>query len=770
MTISIYDKYAKVDSSTGAVSAPTTDGAHGLSGTQIDQMHARMEKYSGVLTGSGQQQSRILSEFDTLLPKGANWDPRRTAQSLTSQNSGARTLVTQQIPYQPEFASPDRQSYPVHRILANRYWRLFFKLDPVIGNCIELYSELPWSNFELTGDGVEGEIKQAYERMCRDTQVLAMLPYFVREYMVLGEAAIHTFFDDSRGIFSHIAMHNPDQLEVIDAPFIKMDPIIQFRPDDRLKAVMASDEPQIAEIRQHMPPELLSKLNSNQNITLSPLNCTFIPRRLHPYDTRGTSIISRLWRVLMLEDAITSASLQIARRHASPLKVAKLGNAATGFIPPPEQEKKLAELLAMAEQDPNAWLIYHYGIQFETVGTTDRAMNINREWDALERMKLVGLGVNKSFLVGETTYAAASTGLQVFLQRLKALRLMFESKWLYPKFFKPVAEINGWIKPRPNEVAHRYRIKRSSKELEQEHAYILPKIVWDKSLDPQMNTDLINAMVALEGIGVKFSKTSKMAAVGYSFEDEAKKSHREQDFEKQFMPAIPSKGGAPGGGGGSIGGGAPPPPPGAPEDEGGAPPGEVPPPGPEAPHAPSGETPMPGASPEGASKQSAEGDKDKKPKIQKDELKPTKSKFDNLKSEIWVDNNYGNWRADEVSDLVTLLKEGETEDPFWAQLGMSKLFKKSVEAEDAVLLWDVLDDYLSEHDYPDSDIAELKFILETEGVLKKRPEMTKELVNFESLIDDRMSDAEFMKAVDGIAQNIKKDGPPKDDDKFLSGI
>jgi hypothetical protein len=607
-----------------------------------------------------------------------------------------------------------------------------------------------------------------------------MLPYFVKEFLVVGEAIPHTFFDDSRGIFTYIALHNPDQLEVVDAPFIKMDPILEFIPDDRLRAILTSDQPVLQEIKKRMPPELLSKLYARQNIPLSPINATFIPRKLHPYDTRGTSILSRLWRVLMLEDAIFNATIQTARRHAAPLKVAKLGNAATGWIPPPEQERRLLELLAQAEQDPNAWLVYHYGIQFDTVGTTDRSMSIGREWDVIERIKLVALGISKSFLHGEVTYASSATGLQVFLQRLKSLRLFFEQKWLYPKFFRPIAEINGWVKPSPNEVAHRFRVKRSAQELAEQHRYIVPRIVWDKSLDPQINTALITAMQALEQMGVKFSKTSKMATVGYSFEEETKKAHRELEFEKAFLPKVPQppKPGGAGGIGGMMpmpaGGDMPPPELEMPGDEGRAPPGfdGEKPPGINAP-----------PEPQPASKNTSQhatrgvevkGDEGEHPVKDLSNNKSkhnnkSKSTIDSLKSEIWTDDKYGNWEAEEVADLLDLINTLDTDNAFWAQLGMNKDFKKAVIARDMDLVWNLIDDYLQQHDYPDNDIHELQEILEHEGVLVS-PVSINHLRRLEDALPDdagKLADDDFVAAVQ---KAIVAQGPGNTSgDNFLVG-
>lgn len=691
---------------------------HGLTAKQAAQMAERFEKFLPSLSNSVMG---VNSEsIQKLLPRGASLT--RSAQSFSTApgstgfpgNAGGKTFFTQQRPYQPEFESPDRQQYPVHRILANRYWRLFYKMDPIVGNCIDMYGDMPWSQFQLTGPGVEGSIAKTMEAMCEETDLLTTLAAMVREFFVVGEVCPHLFFDDTKGYWTHIALHNPDQLEIIDAPFIKMDPIIQFIPDDRLRTVITSNNPLLRGIREKMPPQLLAQLQAKQNIPLSPVNATFIPRKLHFYDTRGTSIFSRLWRIFMYEDAVFNASIQTARRHAGPIKVAKLGNPQTGWIPGPEHESKLLQLLAQAELDPHAWLVYHYGIEFEQVGTTDRMMSIKAEWDTIERIKLIALGISKSFLHGEVTYASAATGLQVFLSRLKAMRTFFEQKWILPKFFQTMAEINGWIRRSPAEIQHRFRIKRSQRELIEENRYIRPKIVWEKTLDPAVDANLINAMQVLESMQCKFSKTTKMATVGVSFEEESHKIAKETAFERQFLPKLPSDqqqapAGEPAPMG--MGGEPPPPPPGeeAPPGEG-APPGAPPPPPPPGDEAPS---PAPAA---------REGTPEEKPppkmQVEKiEEHKPGPSSNENLSSQIWKDDKFGNWHADEVGDLIQLFTSGETTSPIWARLKDSEAFTQATYERNADGVWDAVVELLNAESYPEQDVRELREILVYEGFL-----------------------------------------------------
>ena len=536
-----------------AQDAPPAMRDSGLSQAQIMDSRARLDAFEGRFVsrnGSVNREALLKDE----LPKGATLAPnrisggtdRRTAafggmpSGIGFNNNGSglgsnssNTFVQGQRPYQPEFDSVDRLSYPVHRILANRYWRMFHKMDPVIGTGIDILSEMWVSNFQLSGDGIEGSIKTTLESMVSETKLLGILPHFSREFLVSGECVPHTIWDDAKGHWVHISLHNPDQLEVIDAPFLHMDPIVEFVPDDRLRQIVNSSDPALQEVRNSVPGELAARIQSGQNIPLDSLNVTFIPRKLHMYDSRGTSIISRLWRILMFEDSVFTASIATARRHAAPLRVVKMGNERTGWIPGPAAEAKMADLLAKSELDPLAFLVTHYGVNFEAWGVTDRVMSISRELDAIERLKLIGLGISKALVTGEVTYSSAEKGLQVLLYRLKTFRNMVESKWLIPKYFRGVAKLNDWRKITKSESRRNYRIKRNANDV-QENDYITPTIEWETALSPRVDEDMQKAIEALAGLGINVSKTTASAVIGglnYEKEQRKIKEERELDLE-----------------------------------------------------------------------------------------------------------------------------------------------------------------------------------------------------------------------------------------------
>lgn len=1083
---------------------------HGLSPAQIARMEQRMETFLPKLAGRHGQVHDVLGD---ILPEGATLSPgagagyrdavRRTANMPAGSFGGGisgGTFETPQRPYQPEFESPDRQQYPVHRILANRYWRLFYKLDHVIGNGIDMYGELPWGNVEFTGDGVDGEIKDVMDYSWDECQMRSILPYATREFFVVGEAAPHLFWDDTKGCWTFCALHNPDQLEVIDAPFIKMDPVVEFIPDQRLQQVLNSNHAMLRQVRESMPQELLVRLMARQNIPLSPVNFTFLPRKLHPYDTRGTSIISRMWRILMYEDAIYNASIATARRHAGPLKVAKLGNPQNGWIPGPEHERKLLELLANAELDVNcfvpetpvvlgdgtecaisdlkpgdivldrngqpsevaavkreqtralvrvhiagdetvdctpnhawpvwggprtcscgcgtlihagnfaphhgtgyrgeyivpesaptslrrtklrflpdfdphqrlearelragdwlkiprsfkecrpqnvtlkqawllglyaadgnaidvykradgtvrrgfelslniaqtdladrvdstvgyaterftgdrnnlqvrarrnesselanwlssmcpggattkalhvsvlqwpldlkrafiegytagdgcvvgnkyielgsasrqlarqiklivahlgalaafstrrqgprsfgagnpfyrlhihgtlaaelggfepkrhhramswadddyvyvrvtkvehlqchpreviniavcgdhsymvngvgtfnSWLVYHYAINFELVGTTERVMSIDKHNEIIERVKLIALGISKAFLHGEVTYASAASGLTVFLQRLKALRQYFEAKWLLPKFFLQMAKINKWVKPTQAELDHRVRIRRSNRELIEDARFVVPRLEWDRTLDPSVDGEMISAMQSLQDLGVQFSKNTLYSLVGRDFEDEAKQRVRDYETEKRIFKDHPELM-APAGGEGMPGG--------------------------------AGGPMLPGMEPGAFGEELAPGDEGAPPEEAPGTTEAADDGGEPTRLGPFEDRDkIGVWTKSDIRDVLNLMEGEEPDDEPWLGAYRDSEVQFAMRSQDPNEIWEALEEYLTGEEFPPRQVRQLDDILKKMNVIQRSASGTRR--------SDRVREAQLLDMIDG---------------------
>jgi len=186
----------------------------------------------------------------------------------------------------------------------------------------------------------------------------------------------------------------------------------------------------------------------------------------------------------------------------------------------------------MAESDPLAAIIMHHNVTAELVGVSDRVLLISREWDFIERVKLLGLGVAKSFLVGETSFAAAVAGLQTLMERLASLRLRFENDWIIKKICAPIAEIHELYRRPQAELDHRIRIKRPLEERE----LMVPKIKWAKSLEPTQDVAILNIWRDLKERGI-LSERTYSAGAGVDIDAERKNISEERKY-KQEHPEV----------------------------------------------------------------------------------------------------------------------------------------------------------------------------------------------------------------------------------------
>lgn len=265
----------------------------------------------------------VLPKNSTLAPismsRTANFfagNPGSSSPMGGGGGGGGTALYHMQRPYLPDIESPDRQQYPEDRLIANRYWRMFHKYDPIFGTAIDMYSEMVVSEYDIVVSDDSSEIKDTINYMCDTVNLFNTLKNIIKEYLVIGECIPSCFFSDELGIWTYVSIHNPDYIEVKDIPVVNNDPILYFIPDDNLITSLSDGTPESMELRRRLPSEFVSKVLTRQKIQLSPLNSTFIARKLHQYDNRGTSLASRMWRIFMVEDAVYNSTIATFRRHA----------------------------------------------------------------------------------------------------------------------------------------------------------------------------------------------------------------------------------------------------------------------------------------------------------------------------------------------------------------------------------------------------------------------------------------------------------------------
>jgi hypothetical protein len=86
---------------------------------------------------------------EKILPKGASLTQYASLNTSSPFGNGGQHFFHSQIPYNPEVDSPDRLYFPQDRKDANKYWRLFYKMDPMFGTAIDMMAEMITGDFDI---------------------------------------------------------------------------------------------------------------------------------------------------------------------------------------------------------------------------------------------------------------------------------------------------------------------------------------------------------------------------------------------------------------------------------------------------------------------------------------------------------------------------------------------------------------------------------------------------------------------------------------------
>lgn len=418
--------------------------------------------------------------------------------------SSASSMAQAPLYYNYLRSTPDKLYFPQQRIMANAVWRAVYRHDAVVATGTDLYAELPWSKFEPIGIA-DKAIKHVYEDMFTDLNLVPKFPEYTRDFVILGENILHTIFNDEKGYWDKVVSFNPDYISVEGIGLAIDQPILSLHPTPEMQRLCNSPDPRIRQLQKLLPKEIVNAVRGGRTIPLDSLNTTFLSRTISSYDLRGISLYTRLYRTIMYEDFIVNASLAIAQRHAGPLRIFKLGNM-TGdakWLPSEDVIEQFSEMLSLAESDPLSAIIWGSSdISVDLVGVSDKVLLISKEWDFLERVKLLALGINKAILVGEASFANASAGLQNLLDRLHSLREKYEHEWMIDKLCKPVAEMNEFYKRSEAELSHRIRTKKKSEMIP-----IIPQIKWEKDLSTSTDINILNLWNTLHDKGLVSDRT-----------------------------------------------------------------------------------------------------------------------------------------------------------------------------------------------------------------------------------------------------------------------
>jgi hypothetical protein len=376
--------------------------------------------------------------------------------------------------YHPEFESSSILLPRDYREI-NAWCRYYYKYDSLVGTAIDCHAELPISTIKLTIphsiDKIKSRsIQREYEEMCSSEGIdlFGKLLQMGVEYYKLGNVFPFARWSDKKSRWAKLTLLDPDYVELEKLQFSDV-MRVDLIPNEIMKKIVhnGASHPKSGILYKTLPSDVVQLISEGKKIPLntdpaSGSHVAHIPNKMADYDIVGTGIIERNFKTLVYKDRLRQSQDAIAARHLTPKHLIWAEN--TG-IPDLNQ---IRDQVDNAFADPDYAIITNYELHWELIGTSQGLMQLESEWSWINDELLIGLMVNKSFLLGEGSYANGQTVLEVMNQRYSIYRQRIEN-YVIKSLFLPMAIRNDWAEYEEGTAKKEKKIK-----------WLYPHIKWNR--------------------------------------------------------------------------------------------------------------------------------------------------------------------------------------------------------------------------------------------------------------------------------------------------
>lgn len=385
--------------------------------------------------------------------------------------------------------------------------RFWYTTHPIIGAAIDFHTDVPMSKIRLAAPKGKDpkrnkQILHFYEKMCRRLHLFQTLYDVTHEYWLHGNVFIFCEDHDLSGELPEELMEGAireqtemvgeiaedgsavmreeaaaddrerskavqkfvqdkyegwHRLQILPPEQVKLE-IFQYTnrvqmelipsEKDRLAVTKAQDQndPEAQKIADDIPEQIRENLLSGQPIPLntSPYDdflcssfCYHLAHKRSPYDDRGVSILERCLRTLLYQDKLRQAQTSIASRAMTPKRII------WGEKMSQPDVDDLRDQIDQALIDPDFTIITNFEVHWDEVGSRDRLLDLNTEYEITNKLLFIGLRITESMLTGESTYS----GERIHLDVMNTMYLLYRetlAEFVEQHLFAPVAEKKGF--------------------------------------------------------------------------------------------------------------------------------------------------------------------------------------------------------------------------------------------------------------------------------------------------------------------------------------
>jgi len=275
-----------------------------------------------------------------------------------------------------------------------RYW---YEHDSIVGSAIDLHCTFPLSDFELiTSDSTT---THHFKDWAEEVELFQLISDWALDYWLLGEVFSHGHWDTYNKQWKYFTMYPPEMVDVRRVPIAK-DPLLYLEVDEKWRRLVRSKDPLDQAITRMIDRNLLDKIEESNKLILPPAQTVYFGHMIGRYANRGTSILKRCLYPLLYKHKLRLLQFTFADRHMFPLKIFKLGDPVTGWVPGKAHFRLLQQHLIQAANDPDYNIIFHHGLQVEYIGAKDKIENLIPHFEYADREIMQGLFTNEALLQG----------------------------------------------------------------------------------------------------------------------------------------------------------------------------------------------------------------------------------------------------------------------------------------------------------------------------------------------------------------------------------
>lgn len=395
-------------------------------------------------------------------------------------------------------------------------------------NCIDIMARFPLVGIEHCCP--DSAIKDFFDELFfEDLGYEEFLIELGLEYWKVGEAFPFGEWSNDMGVWVSDELLNPDDVFIHRTTFPRME-AYQLDVSQHLYDVIMTDkfpfEKQAIELNL---PGIIENIKAKQPIDLPGSNLYPIQQLADPWANRGTPLLMRGFRQLMLEERLNRAQAAISERLFTPFILLTLGlqnvdGEGSPWIPSVNDLLQTQAMFENLMESDYRTMVHHFGLDIKVPLQGERMPNLERDYERIEGNLLQVFGISRDLLNGGRNQAYASTALsaEFLMQRLNTYQAVVR-RFLKSRYEK-VAEAQGFYEKdddgNPKIVRQLYVHEDGTKEIVERRKLLIPGVLF-KTMDfrdEKAQRDFLNQ---LKNSGVLIS--NKTQARGFDWDPQEEK-------------------------------------------------------------------------------------------------------------------------------------------------------------------------------------------------------------------------------------------------------